>query len=361
VDEPGDYLESLKLDLYQDEVFVFTPQGDVIGLPTGSTPLDFAYAVHTDVGHRCIGARVNGRLVPLDHQLSNGDTVEVLTSKAEDAGPSRDWLQIVASQRARSKIRAYFNRERREDALVRGRDAVARALRRKGIGYSRAMASGDLADVARSLTFKDPEAMFRAVGEGHLNAATVAYHVLNELVEVEEEPEPEPTHPAEGRAPIRIGSPTSTDDVEVEGDGGMLVKLARCCTPMPGDDIVGFVTRGRGVSVHRADCSNVADLERDPERFVPVDWSPETSASFLVQIEVEALDRKHLLRDITAVLGDLHINITAAQVGTAKDRVARLRFTFELGDPSHLEEALRAIRGVSGVYDAYRTVPQQVS
>ena len=356
--EPGDYLESLKIDLYQDEVFVFTPGGDVMGLPAHATPIDFAYAVHTDVGHRCIGARVNGRLVSLDHELSNGDTVEVLTSKAEDAGPSRDWLQLVASQRARSKIRAYFNRERRADAMVRGRDAVNRALRRKGISYNRAMASGDLADVAQTLNFKNPEAMFRAIGEGHVTATTVAQTVFNEMVELEEQTEPEPEPAVPDGSPIRIGATDAGDDVEVEGDSGMLVKLARCCTPVPGDAIVGFVTRGRGVSVHRSDCSNVGDLERDPERFVPVDWSGETTSSFLVQIEVEALDRKHLLRDITSVLGDLHINITAAQVGTAKDRVARLRFTFELGDPSHLEEALRAIRSVSGVYDAYRTVPQ---
>ena len=356
--EPGDYLESLKIDLYQDEVFVFTPGGDVMGLPAHATPIDFAYAVHTDVGHRCIGARVNGRLVSLDHELSNGDTVEVLTSKAEDAGPSRDWLQLVASQRARSKIRAYFNRERRADAMVRGRDAVTRALRRKGISYNRAMASGDLADAAHALNFKNAEAMFRAIGEGHVTAATVAQNVLNEMVELEEQSEPEPEPAVPDGSPIRIGTTDAGDDVEVEGDSGMLVKLARCCTPVPGDAIVGFVTRGRGVSVHRSDCSNVADLKRDEDRFVPVDWSGETTSSFLVQIEVEALDRKHLLRDITAVLGDLHINITAAQVGTAKDRVARLRFTFELGDPSHLEEALRAIRSVSGVYDAYRTVPQ---
>ena len=355
VDEPGDYLESLKIDLYQDEVFVFTPRGDVMGLPAKSTPIDFAYAVHTDVGHRCIGARINGRLVPLDHRLSNGDSVEILTSKAADAGPSRDWLQLAASQRARSKIRAYFNRERREDAIVRGRDAISRALRRKGIAYARAMASGDLDDVAHVLNYKDAETLFRATGEGHVAAVTVAQHVLNELTQVEEEPEPEVD--TSHSSPIRIGT-SGGDDVEVEGDAGMLVKLARCCTPVPGDQIVGFVTRGRGVSVHRADCSNVADLERDPERFVPVDWSGETTASFLVQIEVEALDRKHLLRDITAVLGDLHINITSAQVGTAKDRIARLKFTFELGDPSHLEEALRSIRRVSGVYDAFRAVPQ---
>jgi GTP diphosphokinase / guanosine-3',5'-bis(diphosphate) 3'-diphosphatase len=358
-EEPGDYLESLKIDLYQDEVFVFTPKGEVMGLPAGSTPIDFAYAVHTEVGHRCIGARVNGRLVPLDQPLANGDNVEILTSKAEDAGPSRDWLQIVGSQRAKSKIRAYFNRERREDAIVRGRDALTRALRRKSISYARVMAAGDLTEVARSLNYKGTEAMFRAIGEGHVAAATVAQHVVNELTEVQDEPsETVENLNAPSSSPIRIGRAAGGDDVEVEGDGGMLVKLARCCTPVPGDAIVGFVTRGRGVSVHRADCSNVVDLERDPDRFVPVDWSGETTASFLVSIGIEALDRKHLLRDITAVLGDLHINITSAQVGTRRDRVAQLKFSFELGDPTHLEEALRSIRRVEGVYDAYRLVPQ---
>ena len=358
VDEPGDYLESLKVDLYQDEVFVFTPKGDVLGLPAGSTPIDFAYAVHTEVGHRCIGARVNGRLVSLDHALTNGDTIEVMTSKAEDAGPSRDWLQIAGSTRARSKIRAWFNRERREDAIVRGREAITRALRRKSIPYARVMASGTLSEVAQGLSYKDTDHLFRAVGEGHLAAQTVAHQVLNELTELEDEEVSEPTTDGELLgSPIRIGS-AGGEDVEVEGDSSMLVKLARCCTPVPGDNIVGFVTRGRGVSVHRADCSNVVDLERDPDRFVPVDWSGDVSASFLVSIQIEALDRKHLLRDITSVLGDLHISITSAQVATRKDRIALLRFSFELSDPTHLEEALRGIRGVNGVYDAYRMVPQ---
>ncbi len=361
VEEPGDYLESLKIDLYQDEVFVFTPKGEVMGLPAGATPIDFAYAVHTEVGHRCIGARVNGRLVSLDHPLVNGDTVEVLTSKAEDAGPSRDWLQLAASTRAKSKIRAYFNRERRQDAIGRGRDAVTRALRRKGISYARALASGEIADVAHALSYKNAEALFRAVGEGHVSAGTVAQHVVNELTEVEEDEPTESTDIAPTGAPVRIGETPGGEDVEVEGDRGMLVKLARCCTPVPGDDIVGFVTRGRGVSVHRADCSNVGDLEKDPGRFLPVDWSGEVTASFLVSIQIEALDRKHLLRDITAVLGDLHINITSAQVATRKDRVAVLRFSFELGDPTHLEYALRSIRKVEGVYDAYRVVPQSAS
>jgi GTP diphosphokinase / guanosine-3',5'-bis(diphosphate) 3'-diphosphatase len=357
VEEPGDYLESLKIDLYADEVFVFTPKGDVMGLPAGATPIDFAYAVHTEVGHRCIGARVNGRLVPLEHQLVNGDVIEVLTSKAEDAGPSRDWLKLAASTRAQSKIRAYFNRERREDAIGRGREAITRALRRKGIAYARVMASGQLTDAASELNYKGTEALFRAVGEGHLAAGTVVGQVVAALTDVVEDERDVPDLPAK-TAPIRIGQGAG-DDITVEGDAGMLVQLARCCTPVPGDDIVGFVTRGRGVSVHRNDCPNVADLrDREDDRFVPVDWSGEHTASFLVQVQIEALDRKHLLRDITAVLGDLHINITSATVATRKDRVAVLRFQFELGDPTHLEYALRSVRRVEGVYDAYRVVPQ---
>jgi guanosine-3',5'-bis(diphosphate) 3'-pyrophosphohydrolase len=352
---PGDYLDALKIDLYEDEVFVFTPGGDVVALPAESTPIDFAYAIHTEVGHRCIGARVNGRLVPLDHALENGDTVEVLTSKAEDAGPSRDWLKIAQSQRALSKIRAYFNRERREDAIERGRESLTRALRKKSISFARAAASGELAAAAQELSYKDVEALFRAVGERHLSAGTVANQVANRMLD--DEPEA-PEVEQEPAAPIRIGQ-TATDNVEVEGDAGMLVKLARCCTPVPGDDIIGFVTRGRGVSVHRSDCSNVADLRTEPERFLDVEWTGGPGATFLVSIQVEALDRKHLLRDVTAVLGDLHVNIMSAQVTTRRDRVAVLRFSFELADPTHLEYVMRSVRKIDGVYDAYRVVPQK--
>ncbi|MEY3020635.1 MAG: hypothetical protein RLZZ272_1619 [Actinomycetota bacterium] len=357
VETPDEYLEALRIDLYRDEVFVFTPKGTVIGLPAEATPIDFAYAVHTDVGHRCIGARVNGRLVSLDHTLVNGDTVEILTSRAEDAGPSRDWLQLARSSRARSKIRAHFNRERREDAFVRGRDAVTRALRRQGIGYARAMASGDLGEVAQALGHRDPDTLFRAVGEGHVSAGTVAKHLLDELTGETDAESSEPV--VSTVAPIRIGPGSGTEAVRVEGDAGMLVRLARCCTPVPGDAIRGFVTRGRGVSVHRADCPNVDDLAREEEdRFVPVDWAAESAANFLVTVQIEALDRKHLLRDITTVLGDLHINIISAQVTTRRDRVAVLRFSFELGGQAHLEEALRVVQGVDGVYDAYRVIPQ---
>jgi GTP pyrophosphokinase len=360
VRDPGDYLESLKIDLYDDEVFVFTPRGDPRALPAGSSPIDFAYAIHTDVGHRCIGAKVNDRLVPLDYELCNGDVVEILTSKAEDAGPSRDWLRIATSTRAQSKIRAFFNRERREDAMERGREAVTRALRKRGVGQARAGADGHLGRVARELSYKDVEALFQAVGEHHVAASTVANHV-SKLIEDGEDDVDDDVANAElivpEPAPIRIGRGDA--DVTVEGDSGMLVKLSRCCTPVPGDDIVGFVTRGRGVSVHRGDCPNIEDLEQHPERFVPVEWSEQagSGSSFMVAIEIEAFDRKHLLRDITAVLGDLHINITGAQVQTRKDRQAVLRFTFELADPTHLQYALRSVRNVDGVYDAYRVVP----
>ena len=357
VSEPGDYLESLRIDLYQDEVFVFTPKGEVLGLPANATPIDFAYAVHTEVGHRCIGARVNGRLVSLDHRLDNGDTIEIMTSRAEDAGPSRDWLRMAVSSRARSKIRAHFNKERREDTFVRGRDAVQRGLRRKGIGYARVMASGELAEVARALNHRGTDALFLAIGEGHVTAATVVQGVVDRLVD-DDIPQDAPVSIPARTSPIRIGGRGDGDAVEVEGDTGMLVRLSRCCTPVPGDTIEGFVTRGRGVSVHRTDCPNVIELRREPERFVPVDWAGDSGSTFRVAVEVEAFDRKHLLRDVTAVLGDLHLSIVSAQVTTRADRVAVLRFAFELADPAHLSHALRSIAGVEGVYDVYRVVPR---
>jgi len=360
--EPDDYLESLKIDLYQDEVFVFTPKGEVMGLPSGATPIDLAYAIHTEVGHRCVGARVNGRLIALDKTLVNGDRVEILTSKAEDAGPSRDWLNIAASPRAQAKIRAYFNRERREDAIIRGRDAITRALRRKGINYQRVMASGELSTVAVALNLKNTEALFRAVGEGHLTGTTVAQHVVNELFDTDEATEETSFAPKPKPTQITIGTTPGSDVIDVQGEGGMLVALARCCRPLIGDDIVGFVTRGRGVSVHREDCQNVEDLQKQAERFVPVSWATAAgTAEYLVEIEIEAIDRKHLLRDVTAVLGDLHINIVAASVETQHAKTARLRFAFELSDASHLEEALRSVRRVSGVYDAYRMTPQNAA
>ncbi len=359
LDDPSEYLDALKIDLYQDEVFVFTPNGDVIALSKNATPIDFAYSIHTDVGHRCIGARVNGRLVPLDHRLANGVTVEVMTSKAEDAGPSRDWLKIAASQRARSKIRAYFNKERREDAHERGRESIMRALRKEGLSLGRVAASGELAEVAAELSYTSVDDLLRAVGEGHVKGPVVARAILTKVVDDDEPAEDGDVLAGIRSAPLRI-RPGSGSGVSIEGDKAMMVAIASCCAPVPGDQIAGFVTRGRGVSVHRRDCTNMADLARQqPERILVVDWTGERAAkAYEVWTQVEAFDRHHLLRDITSVLGDLRVSITSAQVTTRRDRVAVLRFSFEMGDPEHLDYVLRSMRTVDGVYDAYRVTPQ---
>jgi GTP diphosphokinase / guanosine-3',5'-bis(diphosphate) 3'-diphosphatase len=348
--DSGEFMRNMRLDLYADEVFVFTPKGDVVALPRGSTPIDFAYAVHTEVGHRTIGSRVNGRLVGLEYELRNGDTVEILTSKAPDAGPSRDWLDFVGSSRARAKIRQWFSRERREDAIDKGREELQRALAKLGVGWKRLMAGPELKAIAEQANHYDLEALYRAIGDGHVSAQSIAQQLAGRLVDEEEVEElPPPVTEAPARA---------SEAVVVEDTDDVWVTLARCCTPVPRDDIIGFVTRGRGVSVHRSDCPNAADLRRDPERLIPVRWDTSAPATFRVTVQVEALDRKHLLRDTTTVLGDLHVNILSAQVTTQRDRVAYLRFTFELADIAHLDHILGQVKRVEGVYDAYRVVPR---
>jgi guanosine-3',5'-bis(diphosphate) 3'-pyrophosphohydrolase len=352
--DSGEFLQNVKMDLYADEVFVFTPKGDVVALPRGSTPVDFAYAVHTDVGHRCIGARVNERLVALEYELRNGDTVEILTSKAADAGPSRDWLDFVGSSRARSKIRHWFSRERREDAIEKGREDLQRALAKHGMGHKRVMAGEELRTVAGQMNYTDLDALFRAIGDSHISAATVVTH-LQAFLDTDQDAAPDENVLL---AKLDQSGPRPSEAVVVENTHDVWVTLARCCTPVPGDEILGFVTRGRGVSVHRTDCPNADDLRRDPERIIPVRWDPAAPATFRVTVQVEALDRKHLLRDVTTVLGDLHVNILSAQVATQRDRVATLRFTFELADIHHLDHILGQVRRIDGVYDAYRVVPR---
>jgi guanosine-3',5'-bis(diphosphate) 3'-pyrophosphohydrolase len=350
--DSGEFLRNMRLDLYADEVFVFTPAGDVVALPRGSTPVDFAYSIHTEVGHRTIGARVNDRLVALEYELRNGETVEILTSKAQDAAPSRDWLDFVGSSRARSKIKQWFSRERREDAIDKGRDELQRALAKQGAGWKKAMAAPELKAVAQQLNYVDVEALYRAIGERHVAASTVVQHLMGALTDDADEPEaplPPPTLDIPARA---------SEAVVVEGSDDVWVTLARCCTPVPRDEILGFVTRGRGVSVHRTDCPNAEDLKRNPERLLPVRWDTTAPATFRVTVQVEALDRKHLLRDITTVLGDLHVNILSAQVTTQRDRVAYLRFTFELADIAHLDHILVQMRRIEAVFDAYRVVPR---
>jgi guanosine-3',5'-bis(diphosphate) 3'-pyrophosphohydrolase len=351
--DPGEFLDSLRFDLHAQEVFVFTPKGDVIALPAGATPVDFAYSVHTEVGHRCIGARVNGRLVPLESVLDNGDVVEVFTSKSESAGPSRDWLSFVKSPRARNKIRQWFARERREDAIDEGKDAISRTMRKAGLPLQRLTGGDALLNLAREMHFTDVAALYAAIGEGHVSAQSV----VQRLVQAHGGPDGAVDDIAETetatRAPARP-RPAGDPGVVVKGVSDVWAKLARCCTPVPGDEIIGFVTRGHGVSVHRTDCSNVATLSQDPARMHEVEWAPTAGSVFLVAIQVEALDRPRLLADVTRVLSDAHVNILSASVSTTRDRVAISKFTFEMGDPKHLGHLLRVVRGVEGVYDAYR-------
>ena len=350
--DPGEFLDSLRFEINAQEVYVFTPKGDVVALPAGSTPVDFAYAVHTEVGHRCIGGRVNGRLVPLESTLENGDVVEVLTSKAASAAPSRDWLGFVKSPRARNKIRQWFSKERREEALEQGKDEIAKVMRKQQLPLQRLMSHELLQAIASDLRYPDVSALYAAVGEGHVSAQSVVARLVQSLGGEEGASE----DMAEVTMPTRVTRRPRTGDpgVVVKGVDDLWVKLARCCTPVPGDPIIGFVTRGSGVSVHRGDCSNVEGLLAQPERIVEVEWAPSAATVFLVQIQVEALDRARLLSDITRVLSDAHVNILSASVQTSRDRVALSKFTFEMGDPTHLDHVLAAVRRVDGVFDVYR-------
>jgi GTP diphosphokinase / guanosine-3',5'-bis(diphosphate) 3'-diphosphatase len=356
--DPGEFLDSLRFEINAREVYVFTPKGSVIALPAGSTPVDFAYAVHTEVGHHCIGGRVNGRLVPLESTLENGDVVEVLTSKADGAGPSRDWLTFVKSPRARNKIRQWFSKERREEAIDSGKDAIAKAMRKQGLPLQRLMTHETLTNLAGELRYADISALYAAVGEGHVSAQ----HVVGRLVDSMGGEEGASEDLAEATSPTRAMRRRSGDPgVVVVGTADVWVKLARCCTPVPGDPIIGFVTRGSGVSVHRADCTNAESLLSQPDRLIDVEWAPSAASVFLVQLQVEALDRNRLLSDVTRILSDHHVNILSASVATSRDRVAISKFTFEMGDPGHLDHVIKAVRKIDGVFDVYRITGGKVA
>jgi guanosine-3',5'-bis(diphosphate) 3'-pyrophosphohydrolase len=354
--DPIEFLEALKLDLEEDEVYVFTPKGKVIALTANATPVDFAYAIHTEVGHRCIGAKVNGRLVPLDTRLNSADTVEIFTSKAPTAGPSRDWLSMVASSRARTKIRQWFSRERREDAIELGREELIKELRREGLPVQKLASEHALSDLATAMNYADLDALHAAIGDNRMSARAVAQRVLRDLrggvyeeqLPVTARQQPASTRPGRGSA---VG-------VYVEGLDDLMVRLSRCCTPVPGDEIVGFVTRGRGVSVHRADCANAASLaSRSRERLIEVEWDHRSSGVFVATIEVVAIDRSRLLTDVTKVVSEHHLNIVSANTQTDPDRISRMRFDVELADPAHLESVLNLIRHLDAVYDVYRILP----
>ncbi|EON24129.1 MULTISPECIES: RelA/SpoT family protein [Nocardioides] len=353
VEDPGEFLESLRFEMNQAQVYVFTPRGDVIPLPVAATPVDFAYAVHTEVGHHTIGARVNGRLVPLESSLDNGDVVEVFTSKSANAGPSRDWLNFVKSPRARSKIRQWFTKERREEAIERGKEQIAKLMRKEGLPLKRLMTHESLMQAAEHFNHADVSALYAAVGENNLSAQAV----VRRVIDLHGGDDGAAEDLSEGVTITRRSRATtgSTDSgVVVKGVDDVWVKLAKCCTPVPPDPILGFVTKGGGVSVHRRNCTNAAELETQPERLIEVDWAPSSQSTFLVNIQVEALDRARLLSDITITLSDAHVNILSATLSTSRDRVAKSRFTFEMADASHLDNVLRAVRSVPGVFDAYR-------
>ncbi len=354
--DPNEFMAALKVDLEHDEVFVFTPKGKVITLPIDSTPVDFAYAIHTEVGHSCIGSRVNGRLVPLETKLQSGDTVEVFTSKSESAAPSQDWLEFVVSGKARSKIRQWHIRERREDAITSGREDLTASLRREGLPVQQILGSTILDEVGKEMNYADRDALYAAVGDGHVGPRSLAQRVAKHLHEGA--PEQQMPRTATRRPARRSSDGRPATGVHVEGLDDVMVKLSRCCTPVPPDEIMGFITRGRGVSVHRTDCANAVSLANEQSnRVIDVEWDGHAGSGFVAAIEVKAIDRSRLLRDVSDCLSDQRVNILSCSTVTDDDRVSRLVFELEMGDSSHLDSILSSVKGIDSVYDAYRVLP----
>jgi GTP pyrophosphokinase len=354
--DPIAFLEALKLDLGQDEVYLFTPKGRVIPLIEGATPIDFAYAVHTEVGHHCVGAKVNGRLVPLDTVLRSADVVEIVTSKNENAGPSRDWLNIAQSSRAKSKIRQWFQRERRDDAIEGGREELTKALRREGLPIATSLSSSALDAVIKALGLEDRDALFMSIDSDQISALAVVQRLDRELRGGDAEQMPTTVT----KAPRTSRSTRRTAGVYVEGLDDVMIHLARCCSPVPGDSIMGFITQGRGVSVHRDDCSNaVALAQRLGERIIDVEWDGSAGGQYRAVLEILAFDRSRLLLDVSKVVAEYHLNIISSSSTTSGARIVRMVFDVELADPTHLSSLLAALKGVDGVFDAFRQLPGQ--
>jgi GTP pyrophosphokinase len=349
-----EFVKSFRTDLFDEEVFVFTPKGEVKTLPAGATPIDFAYAVHTDVGHRTVGAKVNGRIVPLHYKLKSGDRVEVLTSKS-GRGPSRDWLSLAASSRAKNKIRQFFSREQKEDLEAKGRDALESALKAQNLPYRKLAGSAVLAGVIRESGYKKAEDFYLALGSGKLTAGSIVNKVLQKL-KVEEVAEEETVTPRK-KPKARDALSSDTYGINVIGVEDVLVRLAKCCTPVPGDDIVGYISLGKGITVHRGDCPNVRALMRNPERFTPVEWDGGTSQSFRVQIAVDSWDRPRLLEDVARTFAEHGANIVSYG-GAVEDQMAKNWYVAQVGDVKSLRALLTALRNVDAVFDAYRVTPQ---
>jgi guanosine-3',5'-bis(diphosphate) 3'-pyrophosphohydrolase len=350
--DPREFMKTFRTDLFDEEVYVFTPQGEVKSLPAEATPIDFAYAVHTDLGHRTVGAKINGRIVPLHYRLKSGDVVEILTTKT-GRGPSRDWLSLAASSRARNKIRQWFSRETREETEKKGRDALEQGLKKQSLPYKKLVGSAVLAQVIRETGFKKAEDFYVALGSGKVPVGQIVNKVLNRLKteEVAQEEAVPLKAPKAGRA-IAGGDL----GIRVKGVEDVLVRLAKCCTPVPGDEIVGYISMGKGITIHRADCSNVKALLRNPERFTPVDWDGGASHSFLVQIAVVSWDRPRLLEDVARTFAEHGANIVEYG-GHVEDQLAKNWYTVEVGDVKALRGLLTALRNVDAVFDAYRVTP----
>jgi GTP pyrophosphokinase len=370
--EPREFMESLRLDLTYSEVFVFTPKGEVIRLRAGSTPIDFAYAIHTEVGNHCVGAKVNGNIVPLTYELQMGDRVEVLTLK--NSGPSRDWLNIVKTPSARSKIRAYFSRINKDDDILRGRELLGREMRKHGVGASSGRAAKAVRAVAEKMGHKDPDDLMALIGTGKQSPRQVANKLLKEITSERqgstEQTEAErllgiSTTDASVLEPLHVKptrSPKGSSGIIVKGLSDVLVRLSHCCNPVPGDDIIGFVTRGRGVTIHRTNCPNARALMGSPERIIEVEWANDVSSHevYKVEIFIEAIDRLRLYQDVTVALGSSGVNILSATMTTHKDGIVEMRYLFEVSEIAHIEKILRELRGIEGVIDARRTMPGEV-
>ena len=354
-EDSGEFLDTFTQEIAKNEVFVFSPKGDVISLPAGSTPVDFAYAIHTEVGHRCIGARVNGKLVPLDSPLEMGMVVDIITSKAQNAGPSRDWLSFVKTPRARSKIRQHFTRERRDEAIEQGKELLTKQMRRAHLA-SRLLTPEVLAGLVQHFHVSDVPSLWAAIGEGTVSPQSVVTQLIRTIGGDEAAAEASLVDQALLVRPMRK-LPRDHSGVVVDGDPDMYTKLAKCCLPVPGDPIIGFVTRSEGISVHREDCTNVESLKRYPERIVPVSWAPSADAAFLVAVQLEGIDRAGMLSDVTRALTDLHMSIVSVSANASKDHVFTMRLTFQTPDPRHLDTVLNSLRRVPGVYEVSRVKP----
>jgi GTP pyrophosphokinase len=361
--DPREFMEALKIDLFEEEVFVFTPKGDVVSLKRGSTPIDFAYMIHTEVGNHTVGAKINGSIVPLAYELQMGDRVDILTNK--NASPSRDWLNIVKTSSARSKIRSYFSKVTRVDDLQHGRDELSKVMRKHGMGIGSKSAEKALDAVALEMNYAKGEDLLAQIGASKLSAKLVGTRLLKIMSkegEGAEPPKPSSELPlSQPMTPPRSARKRPGGGVVVKGIDDVLVRLARCCNPVPGDEIIGFVTRGRGVSVHRRSCPNATELLSTPERIIDVEWDQGSKSTYQVEIYIEALDRLRLLQEVTMAIAESGVNILSSSTTTHKDGLVDMRFLFEIGEMSRLDSLLRDVRRVDGVFEARRMMPGEAT